>query len=206
MKKNYFFFTGILMLSLSLIAFSDNLIFDVNQESNSDPKYVIHGLFCFAWFTIFTIQAGYIRNLNYKAHMRLGQAGMLVAVGVFVTTVYVFIAVYEGWDAMAFYVKANRFFMLSYALLITLGYLNRKNGPRHKRFIYMATLYMLGPILDRVAGRLGIENIEVFNAVVWHLLFISLFIYDWLTLKKIHRISWMGLAWFYLVWIISILS
>lgn len=194
------------MLFLSLFAFSDNLIFDVKQKSNSDPKFIIHGLFCLAWFVILVIQTGYIRKLNYKAHIRLGITGMIVAVGVFISSVYVFVAIYKGWDAMPFYVKANRFFMFSYAILILLAYLNRKSGTKHKRFIFIATLYLLGPILDRVAGHLDIENVEVFNAIIWHGLFISLFIYDWLTLKKIQRISWMGFVWFYIVWTISILS
>ncbi len=206
MKRNYFFITSIFMLILSLIAFSDNLLFDVKQKSNSDPKYIIHGLFCFAWFILLTVQSGYIRNLNHKVHIRLGIAGMLVAAGVFISTIYVFIAIYKGWDEMPFYVKANRLFMFSYALLIPLAYVNRKNGIKHKRYIFIATLFMLGPILDRVAGHSGIENVDVFNAIIWHGLFISLFIYDWLTIKKIHMISWMGLVWFYIVWTISIFS
>lgn len=206
MKKNYFFITALLMLFLSLFAFSDNLIFDVKQKSNSDPKFIIHGLFCLSWFIILVIQAGYIRKLNYKAHIRLGITGMIVAAGVFISSVYIFVVIYKGWDAMPFYVKANRLFMFSYAILVWLAYVNQKKGIQHKRFIFVATLYMLGPVLDRVAGHLNIEDVDIFNAIIWNGLFISLFIYDWLTLKKIHWISWTGCVWFYIVWTISILS
>lgn len=205
MKKSYFFISGILMLFLSLFAFSDNLLFNVRQKSNSDPKYIIHGLFCLAWFIIYVIQTGYIRNLNYKAHIRLGIAGMIVAVGVFTSTLYVFFAIYKGWHMMPFYVKANRFFMFSYAILILMGYLNRNNGTKHKRYIFIATLFMLGPILDRVAGHSGIDNVELFNGIIWHGFFFTLFYYDWLTLNKIHPISWLGLLWFYAVWTMSVL-
>ena len=194
------------MLVLSLIAFSDNLIFDIHQKSNSDPKYIIHGLFCFAWFIILVIQTGYIRRLNYKAHIRLGMIGMFVALGVFISSFYVFVAIYKGWDEMFFFVKANRFFMVSFGFMILLGYLNRKRGVRHKRYIFMGTLYMLGPILDRVAGKFGIDEVEIFNAIIWNGFFISLFIYDWISLRKIHPISWIGVCWFYLVWVISIYS
>ncbi len=205
MKKYYFQTVSIFLLILSLIAFSDNLITDVRQESNSDPKFIIHGLFMFAWFIIFVIQANFIRKGNYAAHIKWGVAGMITAIGVFVSTVYVFVAIYKGWDAMPYFAKANRFFMLSFAVLVVFGYLYRKNGARHKRFIYMASLLILEPILSRVTGNLYIENVEGFIAIVWNGLFISLFVYDWLTLKKIHKISWMGFVWFYIVWVISVL-
>ncbi len=206
MKKNYFLLTSVLLLSLSIIAFSDNLITDVGQESNSDPKFIIHGLFMFAWFIILIVQTNFIRNGNYKAHMKWGIAGMISAIGVLLSTVFVFAAVYEGWNAMPYFAKANRFFMLSFAVLIMLGYLNRQNGIKHKRFIYLASLLILEPILSRVTGNLHIENVEAFVAIVWNGLFISLFVYDWLTLKKIHKISWMGFVWFYIVWTISVLT
>lgn len=206
MKKHYFFVTSIILLLLSVFAFSDNLFFDVKQKSNSEPKFIIHGLFCLAWFIILVIQSGYIKNLHYKAHISLGIAGMLVAAGVVISSAYIFAVIYKGWDAMAFYVKANRLFMLSYAVLIWLAYKHRKKPALHKRFIFIATLYMLGPILDRVAGHLSIDSVDVFNSIIWNALFLSLFRYDWLTLKKIHWISWTGFIWFYIVWFISIYS
>jgi len=205
MRKYYFQIASILLLVLSFIAFSDNLITDVGQKSNSDPKFIIHGLIMFAWFIIFAIQANFMRKGNYAAHIKWGIAGMITAIGVFLSTVYVFVAVYKGWDSMPFFAKANRIFMLSFAVLVALGYINRQNGEQHKRLIYMATLLILEPILSRVTGNLHIENVEAFIAIVWNGLFISLFVYDWITLRKIHKISWMGFVWFYIVWGISIL-
>jgi hypothetical protein len=41
----YFSIISVLMLSLSIIAFSDNLFTDLGQPSNSDPKFIVHGLF-----------------------------------------------------------------------------------------------------------------------------------------------------------------
>jgi hypothetical protein len=206
MKKYYFQTASILLLILSLIAFSDNIITDIGQKSNSDPMFIIHGLLMFAWFVIFVVQTNFIRKGNYKAHMKWGIAGMVSAIGVFLSTIYIFVMVYKGYDAMPFYVKANRFFMLSFAVLVLFGYLNRQNGTKHKRFIYMGSLFILEPILSRVTGNLHIESGQVFLVIVWNGLFISLFVYDWLTLKKIHKISWMGFVWFYIVWAISVLT
>ncbi len=145
MKKHYFSIVSIFLLLLSLIAFSDNLITDIGQESNSDPKFIIHGLFMLAWFIIFVVQANFIRKVDYKAHMKSGIVGMLVGLGVVLSTFYVFVAVYEGWDVMPFYVKANRFFTTTFAVFVLMAYLNRKDAAKHKRFLYMGTLYIMGP-------------------------------------------------------------
>lgn len=208
MQKNYFFWASLFLLFLSVFAFSDNLFYDVKQESNSDPKFIIHGLFFLAWFIILVIQTGYIRKGNYKAHRALGIAGMLIGLGVIVSTFYVFVAIYEGWSVMPFQVKANRIFTVSFAILILLAYLNRKNGVKHKRYIYVGTLYVLGPVLDRVVGKLmridSLTGPVIVETIIWNVLFISLFVYDWRTLKKIHPISWVGCIWFYVVWVLSL--
>lgn len=196
------------MLALSIIAFSDNLFFDVRQKSNSDPKFIIHGLFFLAWFVVGVMQTGYVRSKNYKAHIALGTTGMLIGLGVVLSTFYVFVAVYKGWSEMTLYVKANRFFTASFALLLWLAYRNRKRAVKHKRFLYIGNLYVLGPVLDRVADKAGIKiesHVDIFEALIWNVLFVFLFAYDWATLKRIHPISWIGFMWFYMVWILSAL-
>lgn len=204
MKKNYFFVASLLMLLLSVVGFSDNLFYDVHQKSNSDPKYIIHGIFCLSWFVILVIQTGFIRAGNYRMHIRLGLAGMLVAIGVFISTVYIFAVLYKGWDLMPFYVKANRLFMPGFALFTLLGYLNRKQPVRHKRYLFIGSFYMLGPVLDRVAGKFHIDPVEILHLIIWNLLFFFLFYYDWLQVKKIHMVSIAGFVLFYLIWIIAI--
>ncbi|MCR9253663.1 MAG: hypothetical protein NXI20_24820 [bacterium] len=204
MKKYYFLIVSTLLLILSFIAFSDNLITDIGQESNSDPKFVIHGLFMFAWFGTFVMQSYFAALRNFQAHIKWGKIGFLISIGVFVSTLYVFLSVFKGWDAMEPFVRANRFFWLSFATFILLAYLNRKNKLVHKRFIFWAIILPIEPIIGRVSDVFMIDNWELFYALVWHTFFTSFFIYDWLTLKKIHPISWIAMAWFYLVWIISI--
>ncbi len=84
------------MLLMSVVAFSDNLLTDEGQKSNSNPKFIIHGLFCLAWFIMLVVQSGFIRSKNYKAHIRWGVAGMLMALGVFLSSVYIFVVIYKG--------------------------------------------------------------------------------------------------------------
>ncbi len=212
MKKHYFLVISILLLFLSILAFSDNLITDVGQKSNSDPKFIIHGLFCFAWFVILVIQTNFIKKENYKAHMKLGMAGLIAAIGVFISTLYIFIVVYNGWSNMSPEARANRFLMLGFAIFVTLSYLKRKNTAEHKRFVIIASFYMLGPILGRAIGHSFLNALLVSDLSwdytflgIWSSFFISLFIYDWAINKKIQTITFIGFLIFVVVWAISFL-
>lgn len=210
MRKNYFLVVSLIMLMLSIIGFSDNLFTDTGQKSNSDPKFVIHGLFCFAWFIILLIQTNFIRKANLQAHRKLGMMGMFAAIGVFVTTVYIFAVVYKGWDAMPPHVKVNRYFMASFALLVGLGYVKRSVPVYHKRLMFVASFYMLGPILDRALGRMVPDPVisdtigwDVFIIGFWGLFFVSMFVYDWVTSRRIHPVTYGGFIWYIVVWILA---
>lgn len=213
MKKYYFLVVSIILLLLSLVAFSDNLITDVGQKSNSDPKFIIHGLFCFAWFIILVIQTNLIKKGNYKAHRRLGIAGLIAAAGVFITTLYIFIVIYKGWEHMLPNVRANRLLMLGFAVLVTQAYRKRKKTDEHKRLIFLAAFYMLGPILGRVIGNSFLDSMiedditydfTFFGA--WSSFFISLFIYDRVVIRRIHRVTYLGTLLFCCIWAISFLT
>ncbi|WP_026965957.1 hypothetical protein [Algoriphagus terrigena] len=206
MPKNYFSWASIFLLVLSLVAFSDNLFYDIGQESNSDPKFIIHGLFFLAWFVILVIQSNFIRKGDLLAHRKWGMWGMGIALGVILSTFYVFYEVYEGWSEMEGFVKANRILTLTFAIYILLAYVNRKTPAAHKRYLFVGTLYILGPVIDRVADKLGGSSdlsFFLFETIIWHGLFISLLIYDWNALKKLHPISWMGFIWFFLIWLFT---
>lgn len=199
-ERNYFLAISLILLLLSIVAFSDNLITDVHQESNRDPKFVVHGLFWLAWFVLFVVQSSLIRHGNRALHRKIGILTLLVGLGVFISTAYVFSAVYSGWSQMPFFAKANRFLMAGFAIFILLAYRSRVAPVRHKRFMLMANLYVLLPIIDRVAGHIGVETF-VFTPVVWNLLFASMFFYDHVTLGRIHRITSFGFVLFWMCWV-----
>lgn len=207
MKKYYLLTISVLILILSLVGFSDNLITDIGQESNKDPKFIIHGLFCFAWMFILVIQTNFIRSGNYKTHKKLGIIGFFVAIGVVISSWYIFVVTFDGWNKLSFFAKANRFFMTCYAVLVFIGYLKRKEVEKHKRLIYLATLYMLEPILSRASGNFGVDiSPLIFIPVIWNAFFLSFFVYDWVTLKRIHPITYLGYIWFYIIWTAAILA
>jgi hypothetical protein len=194
--------TSLLLLTLSIIAFSDNLFTDIDQPSNFDPKFVVHGMFWLAWLGIFAAQALLARSGNWRLHRRLGVAGFLAAIGVTLSTFVIFAAVWKGWDAMPPEVKANRILLPGYALCVLLAWRWRRHGDWHRRLSYVGTLFVLLPILDRASRRFGVSP-EAFILVVWNGLFISLFAYDLAARRRIHPVSWGGFACFYGVWTLA---
>lgn len=212
LRKYYFSLMSAATLALSVWGFSDNLFWNVRQPTNSDPKFVIHGLFCLAWMAVFFAQATLVRQGNIAAHRKLGIAGFAIAIGVTISTLYVFAAVWKGWDAMSALVKANRLLLASYSVLVLLAFLNRRRPDRHKRLILVATLFMLEPILSRSFDPIepllsGLSDSQVdfywwiFFITAWNGLFASLFAFDFLTERRIHMVTIAGYMWFCAIWV-----
>ena len=216
----YFSITSVLLLALSIVAFSDNLFTDVGQPSNRDPKFIIHGLFGLAWYVLLAIQANLVRVRNLRLHRKLGIATLLVAIGVAISTLWIFVAVWKGWDAMGPEVRANRLLLPGYSLCVLLAWRWRALADRHKRLVFTGTFFMLGPVLSRVYDPLVVSWMDplfpvftarfdeagflVFFFGAWAGFFASLALYDWRTLRRVHAVTLSGIAWFVLAWLVSV--
>jgi hypothetical protein len=218
----YFSIISAVLLFLSLVAFSDNLLTDIGQPSNSDPKFVVHGLFGLAWYVLLVVQANLVRVRKVALHRRLGIATMLVGIGVTLSTLYIFIVLWKGWDNMAVEVRANRLLLPGFALFLLLAWLRRARADWHKRLVFAGTFFMQGPVLSRTYDPLIVSWMEplfpaftarvdeigflVFFAGLWIGLFLSLFAYDWKTLRRIHPVTIAGFACLLAAWLISAVS
>lgn len=198
--KNYFFTLSVVILILGLIAFSDNYLFDVHQESNSNPFYIIHGLIMFSWYTTIVIQTNHIRKLNVNAHKKLGIIGFFIAFLVIISIAYLnFIDV--PYAELPFFGKANRVFFPVFILLISLAYIKRDKPELHKHSIFVAILLMMEPLLSRVGMNTGTDA-AVVAPIIWLTLWISLFIYDIIRLRGLHFLTYSGLIFWFLVYVI----
>ena len=216
----YFSITSVLMLFLSIVAFSDNLFTDIGQPSNGDPKFVVHGLFGLGWYVLLATQANLVRVRNLRLHRKLGIATFVVAIGVALSTLYLFVVLWKGWANMEPEVRANRLLLPGFALCLLLAWRRRGQPDWHKRLIFVGTFFMLAPVLDRDYDRLimswakplfpllytrQVDEIGflVFRWGGWIGFFLSLALYDWKTLRRIHPATLAGCAWFVLVAFIS---
>lgn len=216
----YFSIISVLLLFLSIVAFSDNLFTDVGQPSNSDPKFIIHGFFGLAWYVLLATQANLVRVRNLRLHRQLGIATFFVAIGVTLSTLYIFVVLWKGWSNMEPEVRANRLFLPGYALCLLLAWQQRTKSDWHKRLIFIGTFFMLAPVLDRDYDPLimswakplfpllytkEVDEIGflVFRWGSWISIFMSLVLYDWKTLGRTHIVTLAGCAWFGLVVLMS---
>lgn len=91
-EQTYFTAVSSILVVLSLVAFSDNLVTDRGQPSNRDPKFIVHGIFWLAWFSLFVVQIT-----------------LAVGVGVILSTGYIFAVTHTGWQEMFVFARANRY-------------------------------------------------------------------------------------------------
>lgn len=207
-----------MLLALTLVGFGDNLVTDIHQPSNSDPKFLVHGFFCLGWMVLLLLQAALIRSRNLRLHKRIGIAAVVFAVGVTCSTLFVFWAVWRDWSLMSPEVRANRILLPSFAACVLLGYLNRHRPDRHKRLMLVASFYMLGPVLSRCydplvapllegLGEQWIERLFVpLFMAGWMLFFLSLALHDTRSSGKVHPVTGWGFLWFGIVWAIALWS
>lgn len=203
-RRSYFPVVTTVLLVLSVIAFSDNLITDVGQPSNSDPKMVIHGLFALAWMILLALQAWLARARRTPVHRRIGPWAFAVAAGLALSTLYVFYAGFNGFAAMSPEVLTNRLLLPVFAGFTLLAWVHRKQPERHKRFLLLGTLALFSPIVSRAFGRFfwpiypdpnAAEADLAFAAFffgTWGLLLASLWAYDLLTTRRVHPATVVG--------------
>jgi hypothetical protein len=183
---------------------------------------VVHGLFGLAWSVLLVVQANLVRVRKVALHRRLGVATLLVGVGVTLSTLYIFIVLWKGWDNMAVEVRANRLLLPGFALALLLAWLRRGRADWHKRLVFAGSFLMLGPVLSRAYDPLVVSWMEplfpaltarvdeagflVFYFGAWAGFFLSLAVYDGKTLRRIHPVTIAGFAWLLLAWLISAAS
>jgi hypothetical protein len=217
LRRRYFSFVAVLLLALTLLGFSDNLLTNVGQRSNADPKFVVHGLFCLSWMVILAVQANLVRTGHVRLHRLLGIGGVVIAIGVTLSTLYLFLVPGKHWAPMPVEVRINRLLLPGYALLVVLAVAHRNRPDRHKRLMLIASFYMLEPVLSRAFDpfdplllRFTDAQVDqawvIFFLTVWNGLFISLLAYDGIVDRRIHPATAAGTLWFYLAWAIAVLS
>lgn len=160
---------------------------------------IAHGLACTTWIGLFWAQAALVAANRRDLHMRLGLAGMALALlliplmyGVTVGQVARAnqppFATPLGWTALPFGT------MLSWAALLALGWRHRRDGQAHKRLMLSLTLIFAGPAI----GRLPVPPLLPVFAAVQALglaVFLPLVMWDRRTHGRVHWATTVGIAW-----------
>lgn len=151
------FYLGVGLFGLAAIAigFSTTYFIPMARGTFAGPLIVhIHGISAFTWVSLLVTQALLIRGGKTRLHMRIGQAGLPLAVLIWASGILT-----AAWAARRDFpdqgVVAVTSFMgtvsglsIFLAFVVT-GYFARKRPAAHKRWLALATIAVLWPAIFR---------------------------------------------------------
>jgi hypothetical protein len=151
------FYAGIGLFGLAAIAigFSTTYFIPMSRGTFAAPAFVhIHGLSAFSWVTLLFAQALLIRGGRTRLHMKIGQAGLPLAIAIWGSGILT-----AAWaarrDLPSQGAAAEASFMgtvtgLSLFLaFVAAGYATRRRAAAHKRWMSLATMAVIWPAIFR---------------------------------------------------------
>lgn len=215
------------MLAVIALGFGRSFYLHPVYKQSSLPTYlVVHGIVMTLWYLLFLVQAVLAQRGSLRWHRGFGMAGVVLAMGVVATGASAHLGVVPRMQALGRIQDAEGFAMgvafaleglaslLPFIVLVALAIWLRRDSASHKRLMFWAMVWTLGPALSnsRPLGQfldpLVAPHLPFFPFdLLW---LAALLAYDWRTLRRIHPASWLGfglLAFYFLVatpWILEI--
>lgn len=176
------------------------------ESVNGHPAYPLyiyfHGLVLTLWFALFWVQTYFIASGRTATHRKLGMLGVVLAITLVILSTEVVLrsVARSGADGipasrLAPVVFSNLSAMLQFAAFVAVAVWFRHRPDIHKRLMALASISMLAPALGRWPGALTM--FPVFIVVPHLLMYCTLLGYDIATRRRVHLVSWLGLAAFF---------
>lgn len=194
MKRNFHLFMAVSFWILMMVGFSDNWLWDTGQKTNFIPKYIIHAITAFGWFTILVVQNLLIKKRNIKLHMNLGLIAMFIYATMILTLGYLDFELYKEFgkiDKMSINTSIQAIIA---TLIIVKGFLKRKSDlNEHKFLMTFGTFCLIQPSVNRTAWYISEEYFLYVHASIYLILFLIVVWYK-------RKLTWYMIAWI-LVWL-----
>ena len=208
----HYFFVAMasLFIVIAVVGFGQDYQFLYSQHIPIYWFAHVHGGILTAWLLVFFTQAMLAAKGNLKFHSRLGQISVIIGVLVWISSAIVVFHAHIGYPLNPNISWATVLFLFSimnlFGLFFTWGFIVRKNAAAHKRLLFLATLMLISPAFNRVLLFAGIDPIihwlplqvlidpslsgipNPFLLIIYNdMLLIPLFIYDLITVRRIHK-------------------
>jgi hypothetical protein len=177
--------------------------FDEIQEPAS-MALVIHVWSFFAWMCLLAFQAFVAATKRLKWHRQLGiamlpLAAVMIWSGLASELQFQQRSLENGRDNSDFF-AVTATYLLTFSVLVSLAWLNRRNPPAHKRLILLATAAILGGAHMRIWGDAWPESwIEesFFSRLLFYfagtLIIVAMgMMHDFMTRQRLHRVYILG--------------
>ncbi len=186
---------------IAVIGFTPNVQDIIGGVSKPHWLVHVHGALMSGWLLVFLAQAVLAARGNFRFHRQLGLLAAGLGVIVWITmgavAMHILIANHPPEGSWLFDLMLGALYLMAcFGLFFAWGILVRKKDPAaHKRLLLLATLVTMQTAVDRIHGlpAFGIES-PYANFMYLDALLLPLFVYDFTTLRCIHRITWFGLA------------
>jgi len=200
-KGRYFFVAmACVFILLTIIGFGSDYVMIVNSTQITGVHWFakVHGAIMGSWLLIFLTQTILAARRNLKFHRQLGLFSIGLAILVWLSMIIASVraeiaasppvdAQDGSWDILLI----NLFGIILFGLFFTWGILVRKKAANHKLLLYFATTVLIQAGIDRIRFLPGMSSgvnfiyLDVF-------LIVPLLIYDYVTTKRIHKITKIG--------------
>ncbi|HEY2819576.1 MAG TPA: hypothetical protein VGJ06_00935 [Candidatus Acidoferrum sp.] len=174
----------------------------------------IHGVVFTSWIALFAIQTSLVAAGRVDLHRKLGTFGAFLVGLVFVMAYAVMLEgvhrgiTFPGLTPLSAHEQAQILALdvvginVSFAMFVA-GLLLRRSPDSHKRLMLFGTIGMIGPAIARwpfafIATRPPVVGI------ILQLFGIAILVFDLLTTRRVHRVTWIGVATLFLVPLIAI--
>lgn len=202
-----FFFVGLAIAMLIVVGMGFGRSFFLRPAyiDRPLPAYlIVHGATMTAWFLLFLIQTTLVSARRIDLHRKLGVAGLALAIGVVVTAVIVNLnlgpralnsGIISRYEDAAGFALDSLSSLIPFVVLISLALILRGNSNWHKRLMFWAFAWMLGPAfagsrpLGQFLAPLVAPVLPFFPSdFIW---LFALMFYDWRTLRRVHPATYL---------------
>jgi len=218
-RNRFFIWIAVAMLVAIALGFGKSFYLRSVFTDRPLPMHlIVHGVIMTAWYLLFLAQATLVNIERRDLHRKLGIAGIVLAVGVVVTGTLVNLELIPRRQALGQlsspeelsgaigFVLAGLGGVLPFVALIALAVWLRRKPAVHKRLMFWAFVWTIGPAftdvrpLGKVLDSLVAPYLPFFPADLFWLA--ALMAYDWKTLRRIHPatyIPFLALAFWFIV-------
>lgn len=197
-SNRYYLQMGALLLILVVVGFGSAMISNNRILADFPLLFHIHALVYISWFLLFIFQALLIGKLNHNLHKKLGYSSILLVVAMLVSAFMMASHTFTNGVSPVPIMTLPQFLSLPVLdgiglfIFFAVAFFNRHNALTHKHSMLVACIVIMDPAIARLAMAVGIPP----AALIIHLALIGLLIaHDWRARRKVHIVTWLGLAW-----------
>lgn len=203
-SDRYFFVAFAFYYLLTMVpAFSFSTVQVISRDGGLRTIAIIHAVFGTVWLLLFVTQTVLIKAERRRLHMRLGQAGLPVMFGVFVTGILAIFRLHLPVEDLPHDLVASEVGLFTLGLVYAiLGVAYRKSAPSHKRFMLLSMVLLSPAGMGRLLMMLGFEMSGPplpFILIIFGIPFLSMIAYDILAYRKVFLATAIGIA----MWVVT---